>query len=230
MARKTFTQAQEDMNNKQSGDYVKSFYIKRSGTSEFVKFLETDINKMEIRSVHNVAMTSPKTGKTYYTLVDSLETSDILVKESMKKGSAVGKVRDMVFIPLIKLYNSEGEFEPSYEVLARSVAWMANNLVGFEARYGLEGVIEVERTGTGTSTNYTLYDARKGMNGKDLPELPSIEQLKADFEVKDDDIVGRNTSLVKTWDEEMCERFIETGSPYVQKEEEKEEAPRRRNF
>ena len=163
MARKTFTQAQEDMNNKQSGDYVKSFYIKRSGTSEFVKFLETDINKMEIRSVHNVAMTSPKTGKTYYTLVDSLENSDILVKESMKKGSAVGKVRDMVFIPLIKLYNSEGEFEPSYEVLARSVAWMANNLVGFEARYGLEGVIEVKsfyikRSGTSENESCCVRD------------------------------------------------------------------------
>ena len=231
MARKTFTQAQEDMNNRQSGDYVKSFYIKKSGTSEFVKFLETNINKMEIRSVHNVAMTSPKTGKTYYTLVDSLEDSDILVKESMKEGTAVGKVRDMVFIPLIRLYNDKGEFEPSYEVFARSVAWMANNLVGFEARYGLEGIIEMEKTGTGASTNYALYDARKGKDGQALPELPSIEQLKEDFEVKDDDIIGRNTSLVKTWDEEMCERFIETGSPYPPKEDDtKEEAPRRRNF
>ena len=232
MARKSFTQAQTDLTNMQSGDYVNEFYLKKDKETNFIKLLTTKIDDMEIHSIHQVALTSPKTGKTYYNKVDCLGDGCPLCKEALKNTKAVSKARDMVFIPIIQIYNDKGEFEPSYKIFSRSVRWMAENLVGFEARYGLEGIIEVERVGEKLKTAYNLYDARKGKNGEALPDLPDIDQLKEDFEVKDDDVCGRPTSLVRTWDEGMCDLYIETGSPYVPKEdnEVKEEVPRRRSF
>ena len=231
MARKTFTQAKENLNTQQNnGDFINSFYLKHDKESNFVKFLKTDIEDMDILSVHNVALISPRTGKKYFQLVDCHGDGCPLCKAS-QSNTAIGKVRDMIFIPLIQLYTADGQFEPTYKVFNRSVRWASDVLAGFTARYGLDGIIELERNGSGMKTTYAMYEARKGWNGEELPNLPDIDKMKEDFNVQDDDIIGKPTSLVHTWTAEMVDLFNETGSPYVPKTEEKEDTtPRRRGF
>lgn len=218
--RKSFTQAQEDFTQAQEkSGFIQSFYLKEN-ENNYIKFLISSVNDLLIVSSHNVVMTSKK-GNKYYQLVDCIRDGCPLCKAASPNGG-VSYARDVAIIPVLVLYNENKEYEPTYKLWSRSIGYISNTLMGYESRYGLDGIVEVERKGSGTSTTYSLYSARKGMNGEDLPELPDLSKIREDFEVKDDDY----KSIVAEWDIEKMESYIATGSP----QEQKEEAPRRRSF
>lgn len=219
MARKSFTQAQEDMNNNQVG-YTQNFYLKNEKDSAFIRFLFDNLDDVPILSVHNVALTS-KSGTTYYAQVDCLGEGCPFCKHATKT-TPFSPARDMGYMPLLQIYNENGEYEPTFKVFNRSVSWMSNTLVGFESRYGLDNIIETEKTGKGTKTNYMLYPAMKGVNGQALPELPTLSKLIEDFDVTEERIV----SSVRSWSVEQMQNYIEFGSPNPDSDDKTEEEER----
>lgn len=219
MARKSFTQAQEDMNSNQGG-YTQNFYLKNEKDSAFIRFLFDNLDDVPILSVHNVALTS-KSGTTYYAQVDCLGEGCLFCKHATKT-TPFSPARDMGYMPLLQIYNENGEYEPTFKVFNRSVSWMSNTLVGFESRYGLDSIIETEKTGKGTKTNYMLYPAMKGVNGQALPELPTLSKLIEDFDVTEERIVGS----VRSWSVEQMQNYIEFGSPNPDSDDKTEEEER----
>ena len=219
MARKSFTQAQEDYNNKAQTEYVQSFYLKEN-ENNFIKFLVDNVNDLLITSAHTIAMTSKK-GNAYYPLVDCIGDECPFCKAASPNGS-ISYARDVAIIPLLVLYNEDGEYDPQYKLWTRGIGYISSTLMGYESRYGLNDIVEVERKGNNKNTTYSLYSARKGMNGEPLPDLPDLAKIREDFEVNEDDY----KSVVAEWSIEKMEAYINTGSP----QEQKEEAPRRRSF
>ena len=204
MARKSFTQAQEDMNNNQGG-YTQNFYLKNEKDSAFIRFLFDNLDDVPILSVHNVALTS-KSGTTYYAQVDCIGEGCPFCKHATKS-TPFSSARDMGYMPLLQIYNENGEYEPTFKVFNRSVSWMSNTLVGFESRYGLDSIIEIETTGQKKKKTYNLYPAMKGFRGQELPELPPLDKLLDDFEVTEESI----TSGVRSWTAEEMENYIKFG-------------------
>lgn len=237
MSRISLQEANERLDNQQRGNYINTFYLRNDKDHTIVRMLLDDVANIEVHSIHEVKMTS-KNGKEYRVQVDCHGDNCPLCKEALKhegqKFPLVRKARDMVFIPLIRLYNEEGKYEPVYEIFSRSTRWYRDELAGYAARYDISGYSEVEKTGTGMKTTYKLYEARKDFDGKPLDNVKSIDELKEDFEVKDDDICGRKDSLVKTWSKEDFEEFLETGTypkgnTDDEDEEEEEVKPRSRS-
>lgn len=233
MSRLSLQDAEERLDNQQKGNYINTFYLKNDKDHTIVQMLLDDVADIEVHSVHEVKMTS-KNGNDYRVQVDCLGDNCPLCKEALKhenqKFPLVRKARDMVYIPLIRLYNEDGQYEPVYEIFSRSTRWYRDELAGYAARYDINGYIEIEKTGTGMKTTYKLYEARKGLDGNALDKPKSIAELKEDFDVKDDDICGRKDSLIKTWNKEDFEEFLETGTyPKGNTEEEEEVKPRSRS-
>lgn len=241
MARMNLNEANERLDNQQqgSGNYINQFYLKNDKDHTIIQMLIKDVADIEVHSIHEVKMVS-KNGKEYRVQVDCLGGRDCpLCKEAVKhenqKFPLVRKARDMVYIPILRLYNAKGEYEPNYEILNRSTRWYRDELAGFAARYDVDGYIEVEKTGTGLKTTYKLYEARKDLDGNPLDKPKSIDEIKEDFDIKDDDICGRKDSLVKSWTVEDFEEFLETGtypkgtSDAANEEEEEEVKPRSRS-
>lgn len=235
MSKISLQEVNERLNNQRSGgNYINTFYLKNDKDHTIVQMLLDDVVNIEVHSIHEVKMTS-KGGKDYRVQVDCHGNNCPLCKEALKHEGQmfplVRKARDMVYIPLIRLYDKDGNYEPSYEVLCRSTRWYRDELAGFAARYDISGYVEVEKSGTGLSTTYKLYSTAKDFDGKPLDKPRSIEELKEDFEVKDDDICGRRDSLIKTWSAEEFEEFLETGTyprGNSDEEEKKEIKPRSR--
>lgn len=234
MSRISLNEANERLNNQSTGNYINTFYLKNDKDHTIVRMLLDDVTNIEVHSVHEVKMTS-KNGNEYRVQVDCHGNNCPLCKEALQyegqKFPLVRKARDMVYIPLIRLYNKDGNYEPTYEILCRSTRWYRDELAGYAARYDISGYVEVEKTGTGLKTTYKLYEARKDFDGKPFSNPQPIEKLKEDFEIKDDDICGRKDSLIKTWSSEDFEEFLETGTyPKGNTEPEEEEIkPRTRS-
>lgn len=216
MSRLSINEANERLSNQNtSSNYINTFYLKNDKDHTIVRLLLEDVTQIEVHSIHEVKMTS-KNGNEYRVQVDCHGNNCPLCREATKyatqKFPLVRKARDMVYIPIVRLYNASGKYEPTYEIFCRSTRWYRDELAGFAARYGVDGYVEVEKSGTGLSTTYKLYEARKDFDGKPLDNPRSLQELKADFEVKDDDICGRRDSLIKTWSAEEFEEFLETGT------------------
>ena len=224
-------------NNSREYKYVNNFYLKQRGENTFIRPLLADIKDIEVYSIHNVRMTS-KTGKTYLVQVSCHGDNCPLCKEAQKYDNAltakVSKVRDYVYLPLIRLYNADKEYQPSYEIFSRSTRWYRDELAPFCARYNFNTVLEIQRLGTGKDTTYKLYEARKDFEGNIIKDDISIEQYMKDFEVQNDDIFGRPDSLILDWTTVEFERYLETGTyPKAiiseETDEEEEATPRRRS-
>ena len=67
--------------------------------------------------------------------------------------------------------------------------------------------IEISRNGQGVSTTYTLFppvDVDAYKTGK------TLEEMRKDLNVEDDDVVGSIDSAVKTWNAEQMNFYLET--------------------
>lgn len=209
--------AQEESRSNFSGKYVNKFIMKGDGAQTFVKFLIEDLNDVEVYSVHQVRMKS-KNGKDYAVSVDCLGSNCPLCREAPNHINEkypmipmVTKAKHNVTIPLINAFSGEDGKTPAYEVLMWST-WMYKKIQPMLARIRpITQPIELLRTGTSTDTSYSAFgadpdaDEVKALSG-------TVEELKTKFDVKDDDIYGRNDSLIKAWTAEQMEEYISTGT------------------
>ena len=198
----------------QASDYkfIPTLYLKDK-QSAFVKILLKNIEDVEVHSVHKVRMTSKK-GKEYSIDVDCLGKGcplcqHVNAQTTQEKFPLVTKARDMVYVPLVQVFDADGNPSLDYKILSRSSRWYRNTMCEAESRYGLDEVLEIQRSGQGVDTTYGIYSVKKGPKGAELPKL-DIDKLKADLDIADDDISGRKDSLIKTWDADQMEEYLET--------------------
>ena len=162
-------------------------------------------------------MTS-KGGKDYRISVDCLGDGCPMCREALKYDKQmfplVGRARDNIYIPLIRFYDRNGKFEPAYQIFVRSTRFYRDILAGYCSRYAIDGYTEIERIGgkNDKKTSYNLYSVTKDFDGKVLDDTLTVDKLKEDFEVLDDDIFGRHDSLIKSWTREEFAEFLETGT------------------
>lgn len=240
MARINLTEANDRLDNQKNFGYINTFFLTKDKEHTIVKPLLSDMNDLEVHSIHEVKMTS-KNGKDYRVSVDCLGDGCPMCREALKHADKmfplVSKVRDNIYIPLIRLYDRNGEYNPAYEIFVRSTRFYRDTLAPAVSRYGLDGYWEIERIGGPGSkkTTYNLYSINKDFDSKPLDNSKTLEQLKEDFEVKEDDIFGRRDSLIKSWSAADFAEFLETGtypkgsSTEDTDEEEEEVKPRSRN-
>lgn len=215
MSRLTIEQAESRSAQASNMKYINQFYLTDDKDKTIVKVLLDDIKDLEVHSVHRIKMRS-KSGKDYALMVDCLGDDCPMCHESQEhkgeKFPLVSRVTDYIFIPIIRLYNNDMEYDPVYNIWVRSVAFYRNTLAPYVARYGFDSPIEIERNGRrgDTKVSYNLFVAQKDYDNKAF-KLPSNDQFKEDFEVKDDDIFGRQDSLIRSWTEEQFNEFLNTG-------------------
>lgn len=215
MARLSLDEANERLSNQKSFGYINKFYLTDDKEHTIVRFLLKDVADIEVFSVHDVKMTS-QNGKEYAVSVSCHGDNCPLCKESLKYSKQmfplVSKARDNVYIPLIRLYNKDGKLEPVYQIFVRSTRFYRDTFAGYAARYDIDGYTEIERVGKAPKVAYNLYSVTKDFDGHPFTDPPTIDKLKEDFEVREDDIFGRSDSLIKNWTKEQFEEFLETGT------------------
>lgn len=238
MSRMSFETANEriDQQSQYSGGNYTNTLMLKDKENAFVLSLLKDVTDVDVYSVHKVKMTS-KSGKEYTIDVDCLGKDCPLCKEAQnhlnEKFPQVSKPRDVVYVPIIRLYNKDKEFEPQYMVLTRSTKWYRNTYVEAASRFDMTKPLEIMRSGNGVDTTWSIYPAIKAY-GKDIPEVDPNKVLD-DLEVDiGESIYGTPFSVVKNWNADQMNQYIETGSPYVPNndddiEEEEEIKPRGNN-
>lgn len=247
--RMTLDEANTRAENRSSFNFINEFFLKNDGESNIVRFLFNEPNDIEVHAVHMVRMTS-KSGQSYLIQVDCLGDNCPLCKEAVnhtdEKMPLVSRVRDNIYLPLIAAYDVDGSVKPQYKVFVRTTNYYKNTLAPFIKRNDLNDMVEIERNGAKGSprTSYNLYEAKKDFDEKSVKDkasalyelaTKSIDDLKADFDVKPDDICGRTDSLIRTWTPEQVEMFLENPSAYPslggdkKEEETKEEEVKPRN-
>jgi hypothetical protein len=230
MARMSFKEAEERVQNQGqggNGNYTNILFLKDKESAYIIPLLK-DVTDVEVHSVHKVKLVS-KSGKEYMVDVDCLGNNCPLCKEAQnhvgEKFPQVSKARDAVYVPIVRLYNKDKEFDPQYYVLTRSTKWYRNTYVEAASRFDMNKPLEIVRSGNGVDTTWSIYPAMK-VNGKDIPEV-DLNQLIDDLEIDiDSSIFGTPYSVVKGWSAEQMEHYIETGSAYIPNdsdEEDKEE-------
>lgn len=215
MSRLSLDEMNTRLDNQKSFGYINKFFLTDDKEHTIVRFLLGDVKDIEVFSVHDLRMRS-QAGKDYSVSVSCLGDNCPMCKEAMKYEKQafplVSKAKDNVYIPLIRLYDKDGKLDPVYQIFVRSTRFYRDTFASFAARYDLGGYTEIERVGEGLKTKYNLYSVTKDFNGKPFENTVSIEQLKEDFDVKDDDIFGREDSLIKDWSDEQFKKFLETGT------------------
>lgn len=218
-AMEVLAQQQANAENNSGGKYVNEFRLKGDGNHTIIKPLVEDLNDVEVHSVHKVRMVS-KNGKSYSINVDCLGNNCPLCKEAPNHVDEkyptvpfVTKAKTMVTIPLIRLYDNDGKREPSYELLNWS-AWMYKKVAPqFMRMKPFARPMELLRTGASTDTSYSAFPMDTDFEGGELTELNgTVAELKSKYEVKDDDIIGRGDSFIRSWTAEQMEQFISTGA------------------
>lgn len=216
MARISFDDAEKRMDAQKSftgGNFTNVLYLKDKENAYILSLLK-DVTDVEVHSVHKVKMTS-KNGKEFMVDVDCLGKGCPLCKEAQnhtnEKFPAVSKARDVVYVPVVKLYNNNKEFDPQYYVISRSTKWYRNTYVEAASRFDMNKPLEIVRSGSGVDTTWSIYPANKAF-GETIPEV-NANQLIEDLDIDiDNSISGTQTSVVKTWDADQMEDYIETGT------------------
>jgi hypothetical protein len=199
-----------------------------------IQLLVNDVSEIPVVRTHLIQMYS-KQGKPYFVEVSCLGEGcpfcEAKAQDVDNQNSAVSFAHDRLIIPLVVLERN-GKSEMTYALFTRSVNFYTNSISPYGARFNLAEPIEVSRSGQGTSTTYTLFppvDPSKYDTGK------TIEELKADLEVLDDDAVGRLDSIVKTWTAEQMDFYLNTkqnptkANMSAKKEEAPQQVTRRSN-
>lgn len=225
--------------------FINEFYLRNDGNHNIIRILLKDIDSIELHSVHTVKMTS-KNGKPYPMAVDCLGPDCPFCNAAQnykdEKFPLVSRVRDNIYLPVIVFYDEDDNVNAEYKVFVRSTNYLRQTLIPFAKRNDISKPVEIERQGRAGETriSYNLYEAKVDFDDIDISssksacyELASrsLEDLMNDFEVKTDDICGRNDSLIRTWTAEQMNMFLEDPSVYpsLHQEETTEVKPRTRN-
>lgn len=214
MARINLEEMKTRLDQQNSGSFISSFYLKGDGSHNIVKFLLNSVNDIEIFSVHSVRLAG-KNGN-YFNSVNCKGGDDCTlcreaVNHTAEKMPLVSRTRDNVYIPVIVMYDKEGKFNPYYAVWERSTKFFRDTLAPTFARYDIHGAFEIERRGVAPQVQYNIYNVDKDFEGNKIDFTKSVEDYKAEFNVKDDDIFGRPDSYIHDWDDEQIKLFVSTG-------------------
>lgn len=198
--------------NGQGGDFknLNNFFLRDKETA-VVKFLFNDVSEIPVVRTHMAQLYS-KAGKPYYVEVSCKSDEghcplcEAKQNDVDNTNNAVSFAHDRLIIPLVVLERN-GEKEMTYSLFTRSINFYTNNLSPFAARFDIHGAIEISRSGSGTSTVYNMYPA---MKPEEYEINKSMDELKADLDVADDDAVGRVDSIVKTWSTEQMDFYLNT--------------------
>lgn len=212
---------------------LNNFYLKDKEKA-IIQLLVKDVSEIPVVRTHLVQLYS-KQGRPYFVEVsclgDGCPFCEAKAQDVDNQNSAVSFAHDRLIIPLVVLERN-GKSEMTYALFTRSVNFYTNSISPYGARFNLAEPIEVSRSGQGTSTTYTLFppvDPSKYDTGK------TIEELKADLGVSDDDVVGRLDSIVKTWTAEQMDFYLNTkqnptkANMSAKKEEAPQQVTRRSN-
>lgn len=212
---------------------LNNFFLKDKEKA-VIQLLVNDVSEIPVVRTHLIQMYS-KQGKPYFVEVSCLGEGcpfcEAKAQDVDNQNSAVSFAHDRLIIPLVVLERN-GKSEMTYALFTRSVNFYTNSISPYGARFNLAEPIEVSRSGQGTSTTYTLFppvDPSKYDTGK------TIEELKADLGVSDDDAVGRLDSIVKTWTAEQMDFYLNTkqnptkANMSAKKEEAPQQVTRRSN-
>ena len=198
MSRISITDAEKRLDDRANSNYnyVNQFFLTKDKEHNIVKFLLKDIADIEVYSVHVVKMTS-KTGKEYSIHVSCLEHNCPMCREAQKYKDQmfplVSRARDNIYLPLISLYDKDGEVSPEFKVWIRSTKFYRDNFAPTISRYGLDTCYEIERSGAKGAKQiaYNMFAIDKDFDKKPIPFADiDIETLKKDYDVADDSIFG----------------------------------------
>lgn len=212
---------------------LNNFFLKDKEKA-IIQLLVNDVSEIPVVRTHLVQLYS-KQGRPYFVEVsclgDGCPFCEAKAQDVDNQNSAVSFAHDRLIIPLVVLERNN-KSEMTYALFTRSVNFYTNSISPYGARFNLAEPIEVSRSGQGTSTTYTLFppvDPSKYDTGK------TIEELKADLGVSDDDAVGRLDSIVKTWSAEQMDFYLNTkqnptkANMSAKKEEAPQQVTRRSN-
>lgn len=212
---------------------LNNFFLKDKEKA-IIQLLVNDVSEIPVVRTHLVQLYS-KQGRPYFVEVsclgDGCPFCEAKAQDVDNQNSAVSFAHDRLIIPLVVLERNN-KSEMTYALFTRSVNFYTNSISPYGARFNLVEPIEVSRSGQGTSTTYTLFppvDPSKYDTGK------TIEELKADLGVSDDDAVGRLDSIVKTWSAEQMDFYLNTkqnptkANMSAKKEEAPQQVTRRSN-
>lgn len=187
---------------------LNNFYLKDKQKA-IIQLLLEDVSEVPVVRTHMVQLYSKK-GTPYYVEVscraDEGDCPFCELKNNDKDEdyANISFAHDRIIIPLVVL-EKDGESKLSYELFTRSVNFYTNNISPYASRFNVFEPIEITRSGSGVSTNYTMFppvDPDKYKLDK------TLEELKADLGVQDTDVIGRVDSIVKTWTVEQMDFYI----------------------
>lgn len=218
---------EEHLDNQQSNNnrtFAHQFFIPKGVQSKNVKFLIKDLSEVMAFRTHTVTRISKK-GKQYFQEVsclgDGCPLCDYAFKTDGKASSSYA--RDKIVVPLIDFdyVDSEGNKTPTISYWVRSSNFYRNVLALYVSKFKglLDGYVEVNKTGTGVNTTYSLFPA----SGDDLPKLKSVDEYLKDFDVNMEEDLK---SIIYELNAEQMNRLIPHESNEV--EVPFEEAPKRR--
>lgn len=212
---------------------LNNFFLKDKEKA-IIQLLVNDVSEIPVVRTHLVQLYS-KQGRPYFVEVsclgDGCPFCEAKANDVDNQNNAVSFAHDRLIIPLVVLERNNKP-EMTYALFTRSVNFYTNSISPYGARFDLGSAIEVSRSGQGTSTTYTLFppvDPSKYDTGK------TLEELKADLGVSDDDAVGRLDSIVKTWTAEQMDFYLNTkqnptkANMAAKKEEAPQQVTRRSN-
>ena len=189
---------EQERSNYGGGTFINALWLKDKENAYILTALK-DVTDVEVHSVHKVQVIG-KSGKTFTVDVDCLGKGCSLCTEALKhkdeKFPVVTKARDMVYVPIVRLYDRDGEFSPQFYILSRSTKWYRNTYVEAASRFDMSKPLEIMRSGSGVNTTWSIYPATKAF-GKPIPDC-NIDQLIEDLDIDLETAVsGTPTSLVR---------------------------------
>lgn len=215
--RLSLNEANARLENRSNGKFTSGLILTKDKNSARVRFLLDKLEDSPFYCVHTVKLMT-KTGKAFPVDVSCIadEGECPLCKEALLHQSEqfpiTSVARDNVYIPLLRLYNYEGKYEPEINIWKRSSVFYRDTLAPFAARYNLGNkVVEISRAGVAPRVTYSLYPLDNDVDGTPYKDLPSVEQLKQDYEYSDSLICGEPTSFIREWTADQMRQFIETG-------------------
>lgn len=181
--------------------YIQTIKV-ADGNEAIVRFFISKSDDIEITTVHNIDLFSTKTNKSYSKSISCLRESPQDSVEMCPLCSQGSEIKSRAYIKLLEYVNVNGEIVATPRIWDTSVT-NARTLNSFLADYGdlTEYIFKLKRTGTGTSTRYSLVP---------IPTTSPIykpEVYKKEFNKFDDYYV--NPYLKKSFDE--MQTYVETG-------------------
>ena len=176
-----------------------------------IKFLFDDPSAIPVVRTHMIQMYSKK-GTPYYTEVSCIADSgscpfcEAKSADVNNEDSTLSFAHDRMVLPLVVLERG-GKKELSYELFIRPISFYTGVISPYSARFSLLEPIEITRNGTKANTTYSMFPA---MNADEFKIDKTLDELKADLNFDETDIIGRYDSFIKTWTAEQMDFYLNT--------------------